>query len=33
MDNGQIILFKIQGGKTKFGVRLANEFVWHTADK
>ena len=33
MDNGQIILFQMQGGETKIEVRLANESVWLTADQ
>ncbi len=33
MDNGQIILFQTQGGKTKIEVRIANESVWLTADQ
>ena len=33
MDNGQIILFQTQEDKTKIEVRLANEFVWLTADQ
>lgn len=32
-DNGQIILFQTQGGETKIEVRLANEYVWLTADQ
>lgn len=33
MDNGQIMLFQTQGGKTKIEVRLSNETVWLTADQ
>lgn len=33
MDNGQIILFQMQGGEKKIEVRLANETVWFTADQ
>lgn len=33
MDNGQIILYKTQGGESKIEVRLANESVWLTADQ
>lgn len=33
MDNGQIILFRTQGGETKIEVRLSNETVWLTADQ
>lgn len=33
MDNGQIILFQTQGGKSKIEVRLSNETGWLTADK
>ena len=33
MDSGQIVLFLTQGGETKIEVRLANEFVWLTADQ
>ena len=33
VDNGQIILFRTQGGETKIEVRLSNETVWLTADQ
>ena len=33
MDNGEIILFQMQGGEAKIEVRLANESVWLTADQ
>ena len=33
MDNGQIILFQMQGGETKIEVRLANESVWLTTEQ
>lgn len=33
MNNGQIILFRTQGGETKIEVRLSNETVWLTADQ
>lgn len=33
MDNGQIILYRTQGGEAKIEVRLAGETVWLTADQ